>query len=113
MISAVELSWENRSLADWQDSQKRIESDPDSDLSDLVPKVSRLLGWLAEGGTAEQRGDRVTAMLFCIRPDFVEGRSLKFMSNSSKQNLSKLVVDFRATFGLRQSAHQAAKNSKV
>jgi hypothetical protein len=69
----VELSWEARSLADWQDSQNRIESDPDSDLTDLVPKVSRLLGWLAEGGTAEQRGDRVTAMLFVVRPDFHRG----------------------------------------
>jgi hypothetical protein len=107
MIS-VELAWEARSLADWQDSQN-LESDPDSDLSDLIPKVSRLLGWLAEGRTAEQRGDRVTAMLFVVRPDFIEGRSLKFMSSSSKQNLSKLIVDFRATFGWRESAHQIAR----
>src|ERR1700674_5708386 len=76
-----DLSWDDKSLIDWQNLQNLPECDPDSDLTALVPACGRLLGWQAEGQTAEQRGDRVTAMLYCVRPDFVEGRSLRFMSD--------------------------------
>jgi len=96
-------------MQEWRDLQNRPETDPDSDLTDLVPALSRLLGWLNEGDTCERKGMRFVAMLVCVRPDFIEARSLGQMSPTSKQNLSKLVVDFRSTFGWRASAHQAAK----
>ena len=115
MISAVEILWENHSFANWQAAQNQPENaDPDSDLTDLIPALSRLLAWLSEGKECEQKGMRVVAMLSVVRPDFLHEKSLKYMSNTSKQNLSKLCVDFRQTFGWRASAQQvAAKRRKT
>lgn len=99
-------------LSEWRGAMHQaFDDDPDSDLTDLVPALSRLLGWLSEPETCERRGMRVTAMNECVRPDFNQGRSLGRMSKTSKQNLSKLMTDFRKTFNLRESAHQAAKRS--
>lgn len=115
MISAVEILWENHSLASWQATQNQPEpeSDPDSDISALVPACARLLAWLTQPETCERRGMRVTAMAEVIRPDLNGGRSLGQMSGTSKQNLSKLMTDFRSTFNIRPSAHQIAKGGKV
>jgi hypothetical protein len=49
----------------WRDLQDRPEFDSDSDLTALVPALARLLGWLAEGKTSEQRGMRVTGDALC------------------------------------------------
>jgi hypothetical protein len=77
----------------------------------MAPVLSRLLGWLNDGATCDQIGMRFTAMLVCIRPDFVEAESLKRMSPKSKQNLSELIADFRLTFGWqRGSLHQTNGN---
>jgi hypothetical protein len=111
MISSSPL--DDQSLSAWRDTTNRAEIDPDSDLTDLVPVLSRLLGWLCEPETCERRGMRVTALVQVVRPDLNGGRSLGKLSPTSKQNFSKLVVDFRSTFGFRASAHQIAKNGKV
>ena len=99
------------SLLAWRDATNQAEFDPDANLADLVPVISRLIGWLCEAETCERRGLRVTALAEVIRPDFNGGKSLGRMSKTSKQNLSKLMTDFRVTFNLRESAHQAAKRS--
>jgi len=87
-----------------------IEPDQDNDLSDLVPKVSRLFGWISEGRTCEQIGMRATAMLFVCRPDYLDGRSLEKLTTRTRQNLDHLVVDFRSTFAYRETPHQRAKH---
>src|ERR1700730_1643316 len=94
-------------LESWRDATNREEIDPDADLTNLIPALSRLLGWLGEGETCERRGMRVTVLLEVGRPDFNHGKSLGQMSPTSKQNLSKLMTDFRLTFGWRQCAHPA------
>jgi hypothetical protein len=110
MISAFPEE-DRLSLLAWQDARNLEEIDPDSDITNLVPVMGRLLGWLNEGEKCEQKGMRVIAMLVVVRPDFIEAKSLGKMSPTSKQNLSKLCVDFRATFGWRPSAHQVAKEA--
>jgi hypothetical protein len=109
MITEAEVVQDRLAVQEFRDLQNQAEIDPDSDLTDLVPALSRLLGWLNEGERCEQKGMRVVAMLVCVRPDFIQEKSLGQMSPTSKQNLSKLVVDFRSTFGWRASTHQAAK----
>jgi alkylhydroperoxidase family enzyme len=96
----------------WRDATNQTDIDPDSNLTDLVPVMGRLLGWLSEPETCERRGMRVTALLECVRPDLNGGRSLAQLSPTSKQNLSKLCVNFRETFSLHRSAHQIAKVAK-
>jgi hypothetical protein len=110
VISEIVGVGDRQSMESWRDVQNRPESDPDSDLTDLVPALSRLLGWLCEPENCERRGMRVTALVQVVRPDLNGGRSLGQMSPTSKQNISKLIVDFRATFCYRPSAHQVAKN---
>jgi hypothetical protein len=98
MISEQEKAEENLSLQNWRDSQ--VEIDPSSH-SDLVPALSRLLGWLAEPETCERRGMRITALLVVVRPDFIEEKSLGQMSRGSKRLFDEVVNDFRSTFTFR------------
>jgi hypothetical protein len=86
-----------------------IEPDPDSDLCDLVPKITRLIGWMAEGKTYDQMGMRVVAMLKVVRPDFLNGQSLDELTPTTRQNVNRLMVDFRSTFGYHDTPHQRAK----
>jgi hypothetical protein len=106
-LSEIDAVQSRIDLANWKDSENCFESDQDSRLTSLVPVLSRLLGWLNDAGTCDQIGMRFTAMLVCIRPDFIEEQSLKSMSPKSKQSLSELIADFRLTFGWqRGSLHQ-------
>jgi len=113
MISEIAGVEERLAMEEWRDATNQAENDSDSDLSALVPALSRLIAWLCEPETCERRGMRITAMVEVVRPDLNGGKSLAQLSSTSKQNLSKLCVDFRETFGWRPSAHQVAKNSKI
>jgi hypothetical protein len=97
-------------IQSWRDSQAEIDS---VDYSDLIPALSRVLGWLNEGDQCEQKGMRVVAMLFVVRPDFIEQRSLGKMSQASRQSFDALVLDFRSTFTLRNSVNQAEKTLAI
>ena len=79
-------------LQNWKDLENRAESDQDSRLTNPVPALSRLLGWLNDGKTCEKIGMRFTAMLVCVRPDFIEANSLNLMSPKSKQSLLELIA---------------------
>lgn len=113
MISEIAGVEERLAMESWRDATNQAEIDPDSDLTALVPALSRLLGWLCEPETCERRGMRLTALVQVVRPDLNGGKSLGQISPTSKQNISKLMVDFRATFCYRPSAHQVAKNGNV
>jgi hypothetical protein len=113
MISEI-AGVENRlAVQEWRDlqNQPENESDPDSDITDLVPALSRVLGWLADASTIERLGLRTAVLLNVIRPDLLPEISLAEMSGTTRQNVSKLVVSFRETFGLRESINQRAKRS--
>jgi hypothetical protein len=101
MISEIAGVEERLAMESWRDVQNQTDIDPDSDLTDLVPALGRLLGWLAEGDTCERRGMRVLAVLVVVRPDFIEEKSLGQMSRGSKRLFDELVNDFRSTFTLR------------
>lgn len=90
----------------WRDDN---DDSSDNDLSNLVPPLARLLGWIAEGENVNQMGMRIAAVLHEFRPDLLNGRSLTQISTNTRQNLDKLVVDFRATFAIRKSSRQLCK----
>jgi hypothetical protein len=98
MLTEFEEIESKTALQSWRDSLAEI--DP-ANHSDLVPALSRLLGWLAEGEKCEQKGMRVVALLICVRPDFIEPKSFGRMSRASKRVCNELVNDFRSTFTLR------------
>jgi len=66
--------------------------------------ICRLLIWIADGTTVEDRGLRATVALYCVRPDLLKGITLEEIgerSGMSRQGIFKLAADFRETTGLR------------
>jgi hypothetical protein len=64
--------------------------------------ISRLLIWMADAPTLEERGLRAVVALYCIRPDLIKGATLEQIGRSSgrtKQAVHKLAESFRATTG--------------
>ena len=64
--------------------------------------VCRLLIWMAEGSSLEERGVRATVALYCIRPDLINEATLEeigHMSGRSKQAVHQLADSFRETTG--------------
>jgi hypothetical protein len=96
-------------IQSWRDSEAEIDR---GNYSDLTPALSRLLGWLNDGEQCEQKGLRVVAMIVCVRPDFVDPKSLGRMSRTSKQSFDALVLDFKATFYVNQTAKTTTGNRK-
>jgi hypothetical protein len=66
--------------------------------------ICRLLLWMADGATLEDRGLRSSVALYCVRPDLVDGRTLEqigALSGRTKQTVHKLADSFRLTTGLK------------
>ena len=90
-----------------------MKNNPDSFFEEpLVPKVEarelalevicRLLLWLADAPTLEDRGLRVTVALFCVRPDLINGATLEEvgeLAGRTRQAVHKLVESFRSATG--------------
>ena len=106
LVNEIDSVQSGIDLQNWKDAENRPEADPDSRLTNLVPALSRVLGWLNDGKSCEQAGMRVKAMLFVVRPDFLDGRSLGRLSPTSKRILDDLVADFQATFVVKSDGEQ-------
>ena len=66
--------------------------------------VCRLLLWMADGRTLEERGLRACLALYCIRPDLIDGMTLDgigALAGCSRQAVHKLAIGFRQTTGLQ------------
>lgn len=64
--------------------------------------ISRLLIWMAEGESLEERGVRATVVLYCVRPDLIGEATLEEIghtSGRSKQAVHQLAESFRETTG--------------
>ena len=59
--------------------------------------LSRTFGWVAEGGTVEQRGLRATVVLYCVRADLLGTSTLEEIgarNGCPLSSLERLVTDF-------------------
>ncbi len=66
--------------------------------------IRRLLIWIADGRTLENRGLRACVALYCIRPDLIDGTNLDqigALAGCSRQAVHKLAIQFRQTTGLQ------------
>ena len=66
--------------------------------------ICRLLLWMADEPSIEDRGLRTSVALYCVRPDLVDGRTLEqigALSGRTKQTVHKLADSFRLTTGLK------------
>ena len=65
--------------------------------------ICRLLIWMSEGASLDERGVRATVALFCIRPDLIGEATLEEIGQGagrSKQAVHQLADSFRATTGM-------------
>lgn len=66
--------------------------------------ICRLLLWMADAPTMEDRGLRTSVALYCIRPDLIDGATLEQIGEEtgrSRQHVHKLAENFRVSIGLR------------
>ena len=66
--------------------------------------VCRLLLWMADAPSIEDRGLRTSVALYCVRPDLIDGQTLARIgdvSGRTRQHIHKLADSFRRTTGLR------------
>jgi hypothetical protein len=84
-------------------------SEPASPRQDALAMASdvicRLLIWMADGRTLEDRGLRACVALYCIRPDLINGATLDrigIVAGCSRQAVHKLAIEFRQTTGLQE-----------
>ena len=62
--------------------------------------VCRLLIWMAEGASLEERGVRATVALYCVRPDLINEATLEeigHVAGRSRQAVHQLADSFRKT----------------
>jgi hypothetical protein len=67
--------------------------------------ICRLLIWMADAPTLEDRGLRTSVALYCVRPDLIDGATLKQIGDQTgrtRQHVYKLVNNFRLTIGLKR-----------
>ena len=67
--------------------------------------ICRVLIWMADGRTLEDRGLRASVALYCIRPDLIDGSTLDrigVLAGCSRQAVHKLAIAFRQTTGLQE-----------
>ena len=64
--------------------------------------ISRLLIWMSEGASLEERGVRGTVALYCLRPDLIGEATLEEIGHGggrSRQSVHQLADSFRETTG--------------
>ena len=65
--------------------------------------VCRLLIWMAEGASLEERGVRATVALYCLRPDLIGDATMEEIGHGggrSRQAVHQLADSFRETTGM-------------
>jgi hypothetical protein len=65
--------------------------------------VTRLLIWVAEGASLEERGVRATVALYCLRRDLIGEATMEEIGHGggrSRQAVHQLADSFRETTGL-------------
>jgi hypothetical protein len=78
---------------------------PQQEARELAADAMGLLAiWMADAPSLEDRGLRATVLLFCVRPDLIDGATLEQIgqvSGRTKQRVHNLVKSFRNTTGFK------------
>lgn len=64
--------------------------------------ICRVLLWMADAPTLEDRGLRTSVALYCVRPDLVDGATLEAIGEETgrtRQHVHNLAESFRLTTG--------------
>ena len=88
----------------YADPLDEIEPPAESELVILADGLGRLLDWMCHTGKPTIVGKRTLVVAYLLRPDMVACSSEAELARGlgvSRADVSKLVNDFRATFGVR------------
>jgi len=69
-----------------------------------VEAMAQLAIWMADAPTLEDRGLRATVVLYCVRPDLIDGATLQEIGEATgrtKQHVHKLARSFRLVTGFK------------
>lgn len=83
---------------------EELEPAPESELLILADGLGRLLDWVCQTGKPSIVGKRTLVVAYLLRPDMVQCGSEAELARGlgvSRADVSKLVNDFRDTFGVR------------
>jgi hypothetical protein len=79
--------------------------DPRQEARELAVDAMGLLAiWMADAPSLEDRGLRATVLLFCVRPDLIDGATLEQIgatSGRTKQHIHDLADSFRQATGFQ------------
>ena len=79
--------------------------DPHQEARSLALEViCRLMIWIADAPTFEDRGLRASVALYCVRPDLIHGQTLEQLggrSGRTRQHVFNLAENFRLSTGLK------------
>jgi hypothetical protein len=70
--------------------------------------LARVLIWMADAPTLEDRGLRTTVALYCVRPDLINGATLEEIGEATgrtRQWVHALAESFRCTTGFNHETH--------
>lgn len=74
----------------------------DDGIERICEVLSRTFGWVAEGGTVEQKGLRASVVLYCVRADLIGAATLEELgavAGFPQPAVETLVADFCHTIG--------------
>lgn len=83
---------------------EQAEQVPEPSHAELAHALGRILAWLLDGDTLRCIGERVIVMAYKVRPDMIEGATIREIARKrriKKSYIAKLAKQFTRVFGIR------------
>lgn len=96
-----EPSYHRHPVEDMEPEQSEYEQ-----LCDAAVLFHRVLVWCSQARSVVEAGQRLNVMLYVMAPDLIEAATLEkiaSVNNHTRQNVDKMVQDFRDTFAGQRS----------
>lgn len=77
-------------------------SPSETSIQRICEVLSRTFGWVADGGTVEQKGLRASMVLYCVRADLIDPAALEEIAELAgipQPAVDGLITDFCHTIG--------------
>lgn len=101
----------------WPDPIDEIEPEKseNDNMLDAAEFFHRVLVWCSQARSVVEGGQRLNVMLFILAPDLIGGSTLDriaSVNNHTRQNVDKLVQDFRDTFAGQKNATMKSERAR-
>ena len=109
---------ENGRVVDAYEHHPVDDMEPDTSVApeEIAEAFGRVLEWASRANSLVAMGQRMYVMLYALRPALIEGMTLEQIGKqnaTTRQNIDKLVCDFRDTFGGIRSGNDRGESARV